>query len=512
MDVYEKLAHPLALAIFLLTLLLPVLVGFLTVRRTRSQSDFFVGGRAMNRLVVALSAVSSGRSSWLVLGVSGIAYLRGASAMWAVVGYTLVELVQCVTLGRRLRVETERLGSITLLDYLESRFDDSRHLLRLLGALIIGIFITAYVAAQLNAGAKTLSAALGLGLGTCLLLSGTLIVVYMVLGGYLAVAWNDVVRAVLMLLGLVVLPVWGLVEIGGLAALREGLTVVAPSALDPLALGLGTFVGFVGIGLGSPGQPHILVRYMSVDDPRHLRFVALVGTVWNVVLGAGAVAIGLIGRAFVPVVESLPDADPEMVYLALASELFGPLLFGLLVGGIFAAILSTADSQLLVVASTFARDVYEAVWRGEAEADEAAKLRMGRLVVVVAGVGALALAWVAQDLVFWLVLFAWAGLGAALGPALILSLFWRGVTREGVAAGMVTGTVVTLVWKLWLREVTGVYEIVPAFALATAAIVLVSLATGSGLAFRIGKAPPPRRETTGSDPAGESGTTRNNKA
>jgi Na+/proline symporter len=219
---------------------------------------------------------------------------------------------------------------------------------------------------------------------------------------------------------------------------------------------------------------------MSVDNPRNLRTVAVVGTAWNVVLGTGAVAIGLLGRALIPQAQGLPNADPEMVYLALSSEIFGPLLFGLLVGGVFAALLSTADSQFLVVASTFARDVYEKVARSGSEPDEATRLRLGRVVVVVSGVAALVLAWVAHDLVFWLVLFAWGGLGASLGPALILSLFWRDATRNGIAAGMITGTLVTVVWKLWLREPTGLYELVPAFALATAAIVLVSLAGRKG--------------------------------
>jgi sodium/proline symporter len=391
-----------------------------------------------------------------------------------------VELVQCLVLGPRLRVETERLGSITLLDYLASRFGASGERLRVLGALVIGVFITAYVAAQLHAGAKTLSAALGWHLGLSLLLSGLLILVYMVLGGYIAVAWNDVVRAVLMLLALVALPAWGLARVGGLETLRELLLALDPALLDPLALSLGAFVGFVGIGLGSPGQPHILVRYMSVDDPRHLTSVGLIGATWNVVLGAGALAIGLLGRALVPMVQDLPDADPEMIYLALSADLFGPVLFGLLVGGVFAAILSTADSQLLVVASTFARDVYERILVPDRAANEARKLRLGRLVLVVSGVVALGLAWVAEDLVFWLVLFAWGGLGASLGPALILSLFWKGTTGTGVAWGMVTGTVVTVVWRLWLREPTGLYELVPAFALATAAIVLVSLVDRPG--------------------------------
>ncbi|MGD8894495.1 MAG: sodium/proline symporter [Acidobacteriota bacterium] len=479
MDVYATLSHPVALTVFILTLFLPVLVGFLAVRRTRSQSDFFVGGRAMNRVVVALSAVSSGRSSWLVLGLSGVAYVRGASAAWAFVGYTAVELLQCLYLGPRLRRETERFGSITLLDYLESRFGDSEPRLRVIGSAIIGIFITAYVAAQLNAGAKTLSSALGLNLVVCLILSALLILVYMVLGGYVAVAWNDVVRAVLMLLALIVLPAYGLVRVGGLAPLREQLVGLDPTLVDPFALGLGAFIGFVGIGLGSPGQPHILVRYMSIDEPRHLRTAALIGTVWNVLLGLGAVLIGLLGRVLVPRVEALPGSDPEMIYLALSSELFGPVLYGLLVGGVFAAILSTADSQLLVVASTFARDVYEKTLRRDAKADEAARLRLGRVVLIASGGLALVLAWSAQDLVFWLVLFAWGGLGASLGPALILSLFWRGATRDGIAAGMVTGTVVTIGWRIWLRAPTGLYELVPGFALAALAIWVVSRARRS---------------------------------
>jgi SSS family solute:Na+ symporter len=476
MDVYGTLSHPLALAVFVFTLVLPVLVGVLAMWRTRSQSDFFVGGRAMRGFVVALSAVSSGRSSWLVLGLSGIAYARGASAVWAFVGYTVVELLQCLCLGPRLRTETERLDSVTLLDYLESRFEDTSHRLRIIGALIIGIFMTAYVAAQLYAGAKTLSSALGLNLALCLALSALLILVYMVLGGYIAVAWNDVVRAMLMLLALLVLPTYGLVRAGGLVTLRAQLVGLDPALVDPLSLGLGAFVGFVGIGLGSPGQPHILVRYMSIDDPRHLRLAALIGTAWNVLLGLGAVGIGLVGRALFPQVEALPDADQEMIYLALSSELFGPLLYGLLVGGVFAAILSTADSQLLVVASTFARDVYEKTLRRSSREDEVARLRIGRAVLIASGVVALALAWSAEDLVFWLVLFAWAGLGASLGPALILSLFWRGATRDGIAAGMVTGTLVTIAWRLWLREPTGLYELVPGFAFSALAIVAVSLA------------------------------------
>jgi sodium/proline symporter len=482
MTIYEKLTDPLAFITFLFTLSLPILVGVIALRKTRNQSDFFIGGRAMDKFVVALSAVSSGRSAWLVLGVSGIAYTRGTGAVWAVVGYILAELFQFIYIGRRLRKETEAYESLTLLDYFESKFKD-RSLIRLIGAIIIAIFITAYVAAQFNAGAKSLSAALGFSELEALAISAALILVYMVLGGYIAVAYNDVVRAVIMLIGLVVFPIYGLIKIGGLNALLEILAELNPALIDPFSLGLGLFVGYVGIGLGSPGQPHIIVRYMSVDDPDKLRLSAVIGTSWNVVMAWGAVFIGLLGRAVIPTVESLPNGNPEMIYLVLSSQYFGPVLYGLLMGGIFAAILSTADSQLLVVASTFVRDVYEKiiyekVQKKKEPITEAKKLELSRYVVIFSGLLAMLLAYIAKDAIFWLVLFAWGGLGAAFGTAVIFSLYWKRATGPGIAAGMVTGTVVTIVWKIFLKAPTGIYELIPAFACSALAIVLVSLFTG----------------------------------
>jgi SSS family solute:Na+ symporter len=474
-DVYGTLAHPAAMTVFVATLLLPVAVGLLALARTRSQSDFFVGGRAMGRITVALSAVSSGRSSWLVLGASGMAYTMGVSAVWAILGYTVVELFQFVFIGRRLRSEAETGDAVTLLDWLEHRFGDTSHVLRLVGALLIGVFLTAYVAAQLNAGGKALAAAVNLPLLACLGISAALILVYMLLGGFIAVAFNDAVRAVIMLVGLVALPAVGIARLGGPAALLEQLQLSDASLVDPLSLGLGALIGFLGIGLGSPGQPHILVRYMAIARADDLRFSALVGTIWNVILGWGAVMVGLLGRVMVPAVDGLPNRDPEMIYLVLSSELFGPVVFGLLVGGIFAAILSTADSQLLVVASTAARDVWQQVIRGGAEHDEAGSLMVSRVVVVVAGLASLVLAWFAQDLVFWLVLFAWGGLGAAFGPVVMLGLFWKGTSRNGALAGMVFGAAVTITWRLWLKAPTGIYELIPGFAAGLLATVVVSL-------------------------------------
>jgi len=494
-EAYEKLSQPTAFAVFVFTLVLPILVGLIAMRRTRTASDFLVGGRTMDRVVVALSAVSSGRSSWLVLGLSGMAYKMGVGAVWAVVGYVTVEMVQFVFVGRKLRRESARTGSLTLLDYLEARAPGRGHALRICGAVIIGLFLTAYVAAQFNAGAKSLGAALDIPLAAGLGIAGALVMVYMVLGGFVAVAYNDVVRAVIMIVGLVVLPVVGLIQVGGLDSLLATVHALDPARVDPLSIGAGALIGFVGIGLGSPGQPHIVVRYMSVSDADKLRSSAVIGTLWNVVLGWGAVFIGLLGRALVPEVGDLPDGDPEMVYLALSARFFDPLMYGLLVGGIFAAILSTADSQLLVVASTAVRDVYEQVLRAGRPLDEKTQLRLNRIVVVIAGLVALLAAYLAKDLVFWLVLFAWAGLGAAFGPALILSLFWKRTSRAGIIAGMLAGAETAVWWKqAWygqwsLKGATGVYELLVAFPAALLAVVLISLI-----------APDPRRGEAAGDP------------
>ena len=477
-NIYDKLSDPLALVVFLLTLLFPIGIGILALLKTKNQSDFFIGGRSMNPFVVGLSAVSSGRSSWLVLGLSGMAYISGTGAIWAIAGYISVEAWQFIYLGRKLRNETQAMDSLTLLDYFESRFKDHSKLLRITGVIIIGIFITAYVAAQFNAGAKSLSTALDLSFILSLAISGLLIMVYMVLGGYVAVAYNDVARALIMLVGLVVLPFIGIIQVGGLKTLNELLHNLNPAYLDPFSLGAGVIIGFLGIGLGSPGQPHIVVRYMSIKDPVKLKYSAIYGTFWNVVLGLGAICIGLVGRILVPDVNSMPDADPEMIYLVLSSNYFGPVLYGLLVGGVFAAILSTADSQLLVVASTFVRDFYEKVLPHKKEISEKQKLFLSRLVVILSGILAMFLAYIAQDLVFWLVLFAWGGLGASFGPALILSLFWKRTTKSGVATGMIAGTVITIGWRLWLKDATGIYELIPGFLGAMVLIILVSLMAG----------------------------------
>ena len=466
-----------ALAAFIGYLLLLVVIGVATARFSSAGLDeFFLGGRKMNRFVVALSAVVSGRSSWLLLGVTGMAFTMGASALWAVVGYTAVEALLFLYYAPRLRRFSERYDALTIPDFFAHRFDDRGGLRVLLSAIIL-VFMVAYVAAQFVGGGKAIGASFGLSPNAGVLLTAGIVLGYTVLGGFVAVSLTDTVQAVFMLFALLVLPWIAIADFGGWDAMTAALRTLQPGLPDPLALSFGAAIGFVGIGLGSPGNPHILVRYMSISDPRQLRFAAAVGTLWNVLMGAGAVLIGMIGRALLVSVERLPQADPENVFPVLAQQHLPPAVFGVVVAAIFAAIMSTADSQLLVAASTVVRDVYEKVVRRGEPLGQRALVVLSRSVVGGLVVVALILGWLADELVFWLVLFAWAGLGAALGPTSILALFWRRTTRAGVIAGALAGTLTTFVWYFTPALKDAVYELVPAFAAGLVATVLVSLMT-----------------------------------
>jgi len=467
-----------AVAAFLGYLLLLLLIGIYSSRfSSQGLSEFFVGGRRMNRFVVALSAVVSGRSAWLLLGVTGMAYALGASALWSVSGYTAAEFILFLTYARRLRHFSEAYDCVTLPDFFAARFGDEDGKLRLTLALIILVFMVVYVSAQFVGGGKAMAASFGMSPNTGVLLTAAIVLGYTMVGGFLAVSLTDTLQALFMMLGLVVLPIIAISHGGGWGPVMADLRAYDPAFVDPLSLGFGAWVGFVGIGLGSPGNPHILVRYMSIRDPEQLKWAAWVGTSWNVVMGAGAVLVGMAGRIYFPDLGQLLAEDTENLYPMLAQAHLHPVLFGIVVASIFAAIMSTADSQLLVAASALVRDFYQNVVRRGVEISQERLVRYSRVMVALLVGVALVLGWLAENLVFWLVLFAWAGLGAALGPTSILALYWRGLTRPGVFAGLLTGTVVTFVWNLVPVLDAFLYELIPAFILATLATVTVSWMT-----------------------------------
>jgi sodium/proline symporter len=471
-------ANPFAVAAFVGYLGVVVLIGVLSARfSSAGVSEFFVGGRKMHRFVVALSAVVSGRSAWLLLGVTGMAYTLGAGAVWAVTGYIVAELFLFLFYARRLRYFSERYDCVTVPDFFAARFGDRDGRLRTVLITIILIFMVGYVSSQFVGGGKAFAASFGLSPTTGVLLTALIVLAYTALGGFLAVSLTDTIQAIIMIVALVVVPVIALADRGGLLAVLNELRAFDPTLVDPLALSAGVGLGFLGIGLGSPGNPHIIVRYMSIAKPEQLRASAVIGTIWNVVMAWGALFIGLAGRAYFSDVSLLPGADTEQLYPFLASQLLHPVAFGIVVASIFAAIMSTADSQLLVAASSVVRDLYEKILHRGEEIPQKRLVLYSRIVVVFLVGAALVVGLTAEALVFWLVLFAWAGLGASFGPTSILALYWRRTTRAGVIAGLITGTAITFIWELTPALSSRLYELIPAFAGGLLATVVVSLLT-----------------------------------
>ncbi|MGD8868067.1 MAG: sodium/proline symporter [Gemmatimonadales bacterium] len=471
-------ADPVAVAAFVGYLAVVVLIGVLSARfSSAGVSEFFVGGRKMHRFVVALSAVVSGRSAWLLLGVTGMAYVRGVGAVWTVTGYIVVELFLFLFYARRLRRFSEAYDCVTVPDFYAARFGDRNGRLRGVLIGIILIFMVGYVSAQFVGGGKAFAASFGISPNAGVLLTALIVLAYTALGGFLAVSLSDTLQAIIMIAALVVVPVIAIVDGGGLGAIVNQLRTFDPSLIDPLALGAGVTIGFLGIGLGSPGNPHIIVRYMSIANPDQLRTSAVVGTVWNVVMAWGALFIGLVGRVYFPDVAMLPNGDAEQLYPVLAAQHLHSLAFGVVVASIFAAIISTADSQLLVAASSVVRDFYEKILHRGDVVPQRRLVLYSRIVVVLLVTAALVVGLLAEKLVFWLVLFAWAGLGASFGPTSILALYWRRTTRAGVIAGLLTGTAITFIWELTPALSARLYELIPAFAGGLLATALVSLWT-----------------------------------
>lgn len=469
---------PYAIAAFAGYLALMVGIGIYASRfSSKGISEYFIGGRKMNRFVVALSAVVSGRSAWLLLGVTGMAYAQGPSAIWAAAGYIIVELFLFLYYARRLRNFTEKYDCITIPDFFAARFGDQNGLLRVSLVVIFLLFMIGYVAAQFVAGGKAFASGFGIDMGAGILITAAIVLVYTLIGGFLAVSLSDMIQAFFMIFALVLLPVLAVMDFGGLSVLLQELNAQDLMFVDPFAISVGAAIGFLGIGLGSPGNPHILTRYMSIDDSRQLKTAAVIGTVWNVIMAWGAVFIGLAGRAIFPDVSALPAGDTENLFPYLAQQYLHPALFGVVLASIFAAIMSTADSQLLVAASSVVRDVYEKILKKGIEIPQKKLVFLSRAVVLLIVVFSLVFGFLAEDLVFWLVLFAWAGLGASIGPTSILALYWKRTTRAGIFAGLFTGTIVTIAWYYTPGLSDVMYELIPGFIASLLATWLVSLST-----------------------------------
>ncbi len=438
-------------------LLLIAGVAVWTFGKNRTKEDFILGGRRLGAWVIALSERTAAESSWLILGLSGALYAEGLVQVWTVLGCVSGIVFYWTVIARKLRVVSEARGAITLPEFFAQVSGPYGAPVRVLSMLIIVFFFSFYVAAQFLGAGKVLAVTFGLDPALGMPLGALVVVLYTLMGGFLAVCYTDVVQAVLMIVTLVLMPVIGLVVIahqhldivaamqvtGQTASLTGGATGWAAAA---------AVIGGLSWGLGYMGQPHLVTKFMAIDRPDSLRTGRRVALVWTVLAYGGAALVGAVGITLVHnhVVTGADLADvggdPERILPVLANLLFPAWIAGILISGAVAAMMSTADSQLLVATSTIVEDFWSRALKRTMTQSQL--VAMSRVVTLAVGVAAFVLAAVSHDLIYDVVSLAWGGLGASFGPVLLLSLHWRGMNGAGVVAGMVTGALATVVWVL----------------------------------------------------------------
>ena len=454
-----------------------IFIAWRAAKRTHGGEDFHLAGRSLGAWAAGISSTASSESGWVTLGAVGMTFTHGVSGLWYAPGCLLGYLVNVYVVAPRLRPLSENQGSITLTDVITRRWGDPRNVLRITATTIILICMMGYVAAQMTAAGKAFSSSLGLqgrsGYILGVVIGAAVIILVTSLGGFRAVAWTDLFQGLLVAGALIALPLYAITRLGGFDALIQGLGSISPHLLsaggDRIGPALWGFViGQLGIGLGYPGMPHVITRYMATRDDREVQRLQVIAMLWGVTVFYGAGVVGLISRVM------LPDlVDGEQALMALALNLVHPVLAGLLLAAVISAILSTVSSQLLVAASAVSYDVVEETLNKAR--DDRRSLILGRWTVAIVGVLGILVALSEVRLVFWFVLFAWSGLGAAFAPLVLLALARRGVNRYGALAAMLTGTGVTVAWKLGRDAATNpeIFGRVWWMALLAAAAILV---------------------------------------
>lgn len=476
---------------FIVYLLGMLTIGIIMYRMTDDLSDYVLGGRKLGPGVAALSAGASDMSGWLILGLPGAIYASGMAEAWMAIGLSIGAYLNWQFVAKRLRVYTEvSNNSITVPDFLENRFKDKSHVLRVISALVILLFFTFYTSSGMVAGAKLFEASFGLEYQSALWIGTLVVVSYTLLGGFLAVAWTDFIQGILMFLALIVVPIVAVNNMGGWNAAVDAVGQINPDHLNMVqGVGILAIISSVAWGLGYFGQPHIIVRFMALRSAKDVPKARFIGTTWMVLGLYGAIFTGFIGLAFISTqdVNILSEfgisvitengvqmlADPEKIFIAFSQILFNPVVAGILLAAILSAIMSTIDSQLLVSSSAVAEDFYKAIFRRKATDKEL--VWVGRFATLGIALIAALIAMNPESSVLDLVSYAWAGFGAAFGPTIILALFWKGITRNGALAGVIVGAVTVIVWGDFLSGgIFDLYEIVPGFLLNLIVTLIVS--------------------------------------
>ena len=455
-------------------------IGVYAYLKTKNATDYFLGGRELSPAVSAISAGASDMSGWVLLGLPGYAYLAGLEAAWISLGLVLGVAANWGLMAKRLRLYSEQLDdAVTLPTYLQRRFADNTPWLKSIASLSILLFFLFYVGSGLIAGGKLFNEVFGFDYHIAVFVSVALILFYTLFGGFLAVSWTDVFQGLLMLLALVCVPVLVISQTGGLDEFTAKINLKNPQLLDAFtdingnALGWMAIISAMGWGLGYFGQPHILARFMAIRSASETGQATSIGVAWAFLCYLLAILVGLSGLAYLPEV----IADSEKVFIALTGLIFHPLIAGILLAAILAAIMSTVDSQLLVCSSSLAEDLYPLVSKKSLSPEQ--RLQVGRVAVVVLALMATLLAMNPDSKVLDVVSYAWAGLGASLGPAILISLYWRKMTARGALAGVFVGGATVIIWPQFEGGIFELYSLVPGFGISALAVVVGSLIDNS---------------------------------
>ncbi len=464
---------------FMVYFVVMLAIGYIAWLKTKTSADYFLGGRSLGPWSTAMSAGASDMSGWLLLGLPGYAFASGLEAFWLAAGLLGGSWLNWLVVARRLRVYSAvAKDSLTLPEFLANRFNDHRGWIQPVSAAFILVFFLFYTSSGLVAGGKLFESVFGIDYHWALVIGALSVISYTLFGGFLAVCWTDLAQGLLMSAALLIVPVMALQVSGGIGVVFHKISEINPELLnifttaDGQALSIITLLSLLGWGLGYFGQPHIMARFKAVQSIDQLPFARRIAVTWTGVGIFGALLVGLSGIIYTRQLGVSLD-DPEAIFMLMVNTLFHPVIAGILLAAILAAIMSTADSQLLVCSTAFAEDFYRDMFRPDAPQKEI--LLVGRCAVVGISIIATVLAMNPESSVLGLVSYAWAGFGAAFGPVLVLSLYWRRMTARGALAGIIAGGMTVVVWKQLDGGLFDLYEIVPGIILSTLAVFFVSL-------------------------------------
>ncbi|MCD7723136.1 MAG: sodium/proline symporter PutP [Clostridiales bacterium] len=483
--------------IMVLYLAAMVIIGMSFSRKNSDTGDFYLGGRKLGPFVTAMSAEASDMSSYLLMGLPGLAYLCGmAEVSWTVIGLAIGTYLNWLFVAKRLRRYSAKVNAITLPDFFANRFHDKSNALLAISAIVIVVFFVPYTASGFAACGKLFSTLFGVDYMPAMVISAVVIVAYTTLGGFLAASTTDLIQSIIMTLALIIVIIFGVHTAGGFSAVLENAKSLAGyfSLFTVHDAGTNTSSSFSAIsivstlawGLGYFGMPHILLRFMAIKDEKKLKLSRRIASIWVVIAMSASVIIGVVGRAItgegsIELLATSSESETIIIKIATLLSAYGPfavLAAGIILAGILASTMSTADSQLLAASSSISQNILKETFK--MKISEKHNMLFARVTVIIIAIIAVILARNPDSSIFGIVSFAWAGFGAAFGPVMLFSLFWKRTNRNGALAGIISGGVMVFVWHYAVRPLGGVwdiYELLPAFAVASVMIIVVSLAT-----------------------------------